>query len=126
MSTTTKNRRGHTRYPVYQGRAAHLRFVYPTPNGKSFHAPIVNISASGVSFAVDEGQELPQLEEGVSVPGAELSVGGCAIEGELLVMHVTTDPDSRYVCGALFYPSTDTDLVKLKGVIAGMEAAGTD
>jgi hypothetical protein len=41
-------------------------------------------------------------------------------------MHVTADPDSRYVCGALFYPSTDTDLVKLKGVIAGMEAAGTD
>ena len=28
--------------------------------------------------------------------------------------------------GALFYPATDTDLVMLKSVIAGMEVAGTD
>jgi hypothetical protein len=103
-----------------------LEFVYPTPNGKSFHSPVVNISASGLSFSLEAGPEMPQLEEGASVPDVVLSVGDCSIRGEILVMHVTADPDSRYVCGALFYPSTDTDLVKLKGVIAGMEAAGTD
>ena len=126
MSITTKNRRGQTRYPVYRDRVAHLDFVHPTPNGRSYHATVINISASGVSFSVDDDVEPPQLDEGASVPDVALSVGDCSIQGELLVMHVTTDPDSRYVCGALFYPSTDTDLVKLKGVIAGMEAAGTD
>jgi hypothetical protein len=126
MPTMTKNRRRHDRLTLAPDMEAHVEFDHPTPNGRSYRVPLVNISPSGVSFAIDAGDPLTGLEEGACLPEAVVRLGECAIRGELLVMHVTTDPDSRYVCGALFYPATDTDLVKLKSVIAGMEVAGTD
>ncbi len=33
--------------------------------------------------------------------------------GDLVVMHVTAREDSRILCGALLYPATDNDLLKL-------------
>ena len=126
MSTTTKNRRALTRYSVLGGQRARVEFVYPAPNGESYNLPLANLSASGLSFGVREGDSSVALEEGASLPDAVIRIGECVIEGELLVMHVTTGPDSEYVCGALFYPATDTDLVKLKSAVAGMEVAGTD
>jgi len=126
MSTTTKNRRAQTRYSVLADDRARIEFVYPTPNGKTYSMPLANLSASGLSFGLSEGDTAVALEEGVTLPDAVIRIGDCKIRGELLVMHVTTGSDSRYVCGALFYPATDTDLVKLKSAVAGMEVAGTD
>jgi hypothetical protein len=126
MATITKNRRRQTRHSVSPEDLARVEFDYPTRNGKKYLMPLVNISASGLSFMIDPGDELEGLEEGAGLPEAVLRLGDCAISGEMLVMHMTAGPDSRYVCGALFYPATDTDLVKLKSVIAGMEVAGTD
>jgi hypothetical protein len=126
MSTTTKNRRAQTRYSVLAEDRARVEFVYPMPNGKAYSLPLANLSASGLSFGLGEGDTSVALEEGTSLPEAVIRVGDCKIQGELLVMHVTAGPDSRYVCGALFYPATDTDLVKLKSAVAGMEVAGTD
>jgi hypothetical protein len=126
MPTTTKNRRVQTRYSVLADDRARVEFVYPSPNGESYSMPLANLSASGLSFGLREGDTSVALEEGASLPDAVIRIGNCAIKGELLVMHVTTGPDSRYVCGALFYPATDTDLVKLKSAVAGMEVVGTD
>lgn len=126
MATITKNRRRQTRHSVSPEDLARVEFDYPTPNGRRYRLPLVNISASGVSFMVDPGEELAKLDEGSGLPDAVIRLGDCAINGEMLVMHMTAAPDSGYVCGALFYPATDTDLVKLKSVIAGMEVAGTD
>ncbi len=126
MSTMTKNRRRQRRHAIATDNVARVEFDYPTPNGKKYAVPLVNVSASGLSFALDEHEELAALEEGTSLPKSIIRVGDCRIRGELLVMHVTTGSESRYVCGALFYPATDTDLVMLKSVIAGMEVAGTD
>ena len=36
-----------------------------------------------------------------------------------MIMHVTPE---RSACGALLFPMTDHDLVKLKSIIAGIEA----
>ena len=126
MATIAKNRRSQTRHSVSPENVARIEFDYPTPNGKQYQVPLVNISASGLSFMIDPGDELAGLEEGAGLPDAVIRLGDCEISGEMLVMHMTAGPDSRYVCGALFYPATDTDLVKLKSVIAGMEVAGTD
>ena len=126
MSTTTKNRRRQRRHAVSTENLARVEFHYPAPSGKKYVVSLVDVSASGLSFALEEHEELRRMEEGTSLPGAVVRVGDCRIHGELLAMHVTADPGSGYVCGALFYPATDTDLVMLKSVIAGMEVAGTD
>jgi hypothetical protein len=126
MPTTTKNRRQQRRHSIATDQAARVEFDYPMPNGKKYVVPLVNVSASGLSFGLEEHDDLAGLQEGTSLPDAVIRVGDCTIRGELLTMHVTADPTSRYVCGALFYPATDTDLVMLKSVIAGMEVAGTD
>jgi len=123
MSTMTKNRRRQRRYQVSQETMARVEFEC---GGRCFRSEVTNLSASGMSFRLDPTDDLTGLDEGESFPDAVVRVGDCAIRGELLLMHMTQDPGSRYVCGALFYPATDTDLVKLKSVIAGMEVAGTD
>jgi len=126
MSTTTKNRRRQVRHPVTPENLARVEFEYPTPYGRQFQLPLVDLSSSGISFLLDEAGELAELEEGTTLAEVVVRLGECLICGELLIMHMTTGPDSRYVCGALFYPATDTDLVKLKSAVAGMEVAGTD
>jgi hypothetical protein len=126
MSTMVKNRRRQRRHPVSADHVARVEFDYPGPNGKTYRVPVVNLSVSGLSFMLESDDELGRPEEGARLPDAVIRLGDCKLRGELLVMHVTGDPGSGYVCGALFYPATDTDLVKLKSVIAGMEVAGTD
>ena len=126
MSAVTKSRRRQHRYRISRDKLARVEFAHPGPNGRRYGLDVTNISSSGVSFRVEETDELTSLEEGTSLSEVVIRVGHCMIRGEMLVMHVTGDTDSRRVCGALFYPATDTDLVQLKGVIAGMEVAATD
>ena len=126
MSAVTKTRRGQRRHPISRSELARVEFAYPGPNGRCYELDVTNISSSGVSFSLERTDELTGLEEGTSLSEVVIRVGDCSIHGEMVVMHVTGDADSRRVCGALFYPATDTDLVQLKGVIAGMEVAATD
>ncbi len=126
MSAVTKSRRGQRRYPVALGKLARVEFAHPGPNGRCYDLDVTNISSSGVSFSVEETDELTGLEEGTSLSGVVIRIGECMIRGEMVVMHLTGDTDSRRICGALFYPATDNDLVQLKGLIAGMEVAEGD
>ena len=126
MSPVTKTRRRQHRYPIQRGKLARVEFTHPSPNGRRYDLDVTNVSSSGVSFLFERADELASLEEGLSLPDVVIRVGACMIRGELLVMHVTCDAGSRPICGALFYPATDTDLVQLKAVIAGMEVAEAD
>ncbi len=126
MSAVTKARRSQRRYPVALRKLARVGFAHPGPNGRCYELDVTNISSSGVSFSFEETDELTGLEEGTSLSGVVIRVGDCMIRGEMVVMHVTGDIGSRRICGALFYPATDTDLVQFKGVIAGMEVAEAD
>jgi hypothetical protein len=123
MSTMAKNRRRQRRYQVGSETMARVEFEC---HGRFVRCEVTNLSASGLSFKLDPDEDRTGLDEGESFHEAVVRVGDCAMRGELLLMHMTQGPGSRYVCGALFYPATDTDLVKLKSVIAGMEIAGTD
>jgi hypothetical protein len=122
MPISTSTRRRQRRYVVRDQRVACVEFEHPSPNGRAYRQTMVNLSASGVSFALDGA---PELDAGTSLPRSTLRVGECIIRGDLIVMHITSE-GSCPVCGALFYPASDTDLVKLKGVIAGMEAVDSD
>ncbi len=126
MSAVTKSRRGQRRYPVALGKLARVEFAHPGPKGRCYDLEVTNISSSGVSFSVEETDELTGLEEGTSLSGVVIRIGECMIRGEMVVMHLTGGTDSRRICGALFYPATDTDLVQLRGLIAGMELAEAD
>ena len=53
----------------------------------------------------------------------QMRLSTCEIAGDILVIHVT---DERGICGALFYPATDTDLLKLRSAVAALEVAGGD
>ena len=121
MTTRTANRRKTRRYSVSHKEDTWIEFEYPRPNGRTFRFSLVDISVSGFSFALDE--DSPPLESGSDVAGVTIQVGDCSLHGDLLVLHVSPTSATRSVCGALFYPADDTELVKLKSVVAGVSAA---
>ena len=125
MASITKSRRRQQRHGVARERAAWVKFEYPSPNGREYRLPLTNVSCSGISFRLTD-EELGGMEEGTTLSETVLCFGDCMIYGDILVMHVTSDPGGTEICGALFYPKADADLVKLKGVIAGMEVVETD
>ena len=87
--------------------------------GAHFSFPVLDLSPSGFSFSLDE--PLPGIEVGSSIDGVTVSYGKLILQGDLMVMHVTPQ---HSVCGVLFYPASDMDLIKLKCFVAGLQAAG--
>ncbi len=120
MTTRTATRRRVPRHAVVLDEGAFVEFSHPK-SGDKCRLPLSDLSHSGLSF-YGEPAEMPAVESGASLPGASLRIRECIIQGDLVVMHVTAREDSRILCGALLYPATDNDLLKLKAVLAGMEA----
>jgi hypothetical protein len=120
-STRTSCRRRHVRFRVPIDREATVEFQHRGRGGK---LPLYDIGGSGLSF-LGLPCELPAVEEGTRIRAASIRIGDCTIGGELVIMHVTQRDDSRLLCGALFYPASDTDLRMLKSLIAGMQAASS-
>lgn len=126
MSTGTTSRRRQRRYTIGDDRTASVEFEYPSSNGRAYRLPLINISKSGISFALDDHDELATLDPGTRVEGAVVKIGDCAIHGELVLMHLTADAGSHALCGALFFPTSDRDLIVMRSVVAGMEAIAAD
>ena len=124
MATVSQTRRVTRRYAVTKSHRARLEFDYPGPGGKRYDLPLIDISVSGLSFNCAD--RLPGLESGTTLSPIIIRLGMCDIHGDLLVMHVTRDPSGGTICGALFYPAKDADLLKLKSAIAGIEAVTAD
>jgi hypothetical protein len=118
--TTTACRRKQRRHRIAPDTNARVEFAFPHPGGARHSLPLVDLSLSGFSFRMSP--ELSWLETGTMIPEVVIHLGGCTLQGELLLMHVTR---REGICGALFYPATDTDLIKLKSLIAGIEAVQT-
>ncbi len=124
MATRTATRRHHSRITVPNGSMT-VAFADPTVSGGETELAVVDLSGAGFSFRA-LGDEQPRLDVGTTVAGVELRLGGVIIQGELVVMHVTPGAGSDTTYGALFYPAGDPDLIKLKSVVAGMQAVGGD
>ncbi len=121
MTTKTACRRRQRRFRLSGSGAARLELVYPQPNGADHTLPLLDISPSGLSFAL-EGR-IEGVEAGMTLDGVKMCLSTCVISGDILVIHVT---EGRGVCGALFYPATDDDLLKLRSAVAALEVAGGD
>ncbi len=79
-----------------------------------------DISLSGMSFVVSH--EIRPLEAGDSIRPVEVRALGHVFRGELLVMHLTPGPEPGAVCGGLFYPETDEDLLAARSLVRVLEA----
>jgi hypothetical protein len=122
MSTITGCRRKQPRRTTSGSGKAWVEVNYPQPEGRQHRLALVDVSVSGLSFVFEE--QLAGLETGTDLHDVLIRVGDCEIHGELVVMHVTPHGHDRWLCGALFYAAGDTDLLKWRSAIAGMEAAG--
>jgi hypothetical protein len=119
VTTRTETRRRVLRYPISASAEATVEIPCPGSEQRQTFA-LVDVSGAGVSFALDG--DTGGIELGGTLPAASIRIGECRLAGDLLVMHLTPDASGRLVCGALFYPAEDSDLVKLKSLISGMEA----
>jgi len=122
MSTITGCRRKQHRRTLSGSGNAWVEVNYPQPEGKRHQLALIDVSVSGLSFVFES--ELAGLESGADLHDVLVRLGDCEIRGELVVMHVTPQGSGRWLCGALFYAAGDTDLLKWRSAIAGMEAAG--
>jgi hypothetical protein len=120
MSSTATCRRTQRRHATKGTEGAVVEMTYPQPTGPSHEFPLVDISISGLSFIFED--ELPGIDSGDALSDVVVRLADCDIRGELVVMHVTAHSETRRVCGALFYAASDTDLLKWRSAIAGMQA----
>lgn len=116
--TKTQCRRGHRRFRIPDSREAWIGLNFPQPGGKLRRFRLIDISVAGFSFEADAVADA--LEIGTTLRDATMQIADCTMQGDVLVMHVS-DSDDGLTCGALFYPATDADLVKMKSLIAGLE-----
>jgi hypothetical protein len=115
------NRRLQNRHSIPADVEASLQFRYPSPNGKRLEARLRDVSFSGLSMVLPE--ELAGIEAGDIVKGIEARVARRTFRGDLLVMHVTPANEAGAVCGGLFYPEGDEDLITIRLIVRALEAA---
>jgi hypothetical protein len=124
MAVRTVSRRKQTRYDVSSSGNATVEFSFPRPGLAPLRFALVDIGLSGIRFAY--GDELAGMEVGTTLGEVTLRVGSCEMQGELVVMHITPVSEAIAHCGALFYPASDEELTKLKGVVAGLSLLHQD
>ncbi|HEX4824705.1 MAG TPA: hypothetical protein VFV19_10345 [Candidatus Polarisedimenticolaceae bacterium] len=116
-----RNRRLQRRYNLAPDAGATLRFRYPAPAGVPYDLPLRDISLSGLSLVLPN--DFPELQAGDMIKGIEVRVSRKVFHGDLLVMHVTPLHQVGGVCGGLFYPEGDEDLITVRLVIKALDAA---
>jgi hypothetical protein len=121
MTTARACRRKAKRHPAKGSEQAFVELRLPDRNGELHNLPLKDVSISGISFLMAD--DMPAIENGSSLADTVIHLGDCEIRGDLVVMHVTRQTDTRTVCGALFYASSDEDLLKLRSAVAGMDVA---
>jgi hypothetical protein len=113
-----KNRRSHKRLDVSDNDSYRVEFGYPVPNGQQIRMNLRDVSQAGVSFIMN--RELPDIEIGQLINQVVVYLGRRKLRGDLVVAHISAATNGDAVCGALFYPSTDADLRKLKSTVADL------
>ena len=111
--------RRHRRFVLPDDGSAQVRFGYPRPGGTKFSLIVRDISSGGLSFVLD--REFPGLEIGVTIERAELTIGATTVAGDLLVMRLTPDAGAGSVCGALFFPWGDENIIGLQRLVAALD-----
>jgi hypothetical protein len=116
MTQGHDDRRRTDRFRLEPESRAPFRFRFPDEDGRLFESNVRDISGSGVSFFIVPG--LPTLEAGDLLRDVEVELGAEPIRGEMVVLHVSPQFEPGAVCGGLFYPKTDDDLLAVRRVCA--------
>ena len=117
MITKTTLRQRDTRYTILRPEKAVVEFSH---GRRDWRLPLVDLSVAGLCFTVDE--EIPGLEEGLKLEDVVVRITECEMHGELAIRRATEQPDWSVHYGAIFYPAQESDMLKLNGVLAGIEA----
>ena len=118
--TTLDTNRLEARYAISRTERGHVEFDYPQPAGKRRRLTLLDLSSAGVCFALPF-YGLSGIESSTNLVDVLIRLGGCEIEGEMVVSHVTRESDERVLCGGRFYPATDHDRLSMIKAIAGLE-----
>ena len=118
------NRRIERRHTLPADSEAVVRFRFPSPHGEDIEARLRDISLSGLSMVLP--QPLHGAQPGDIVKGIEARVARKSFRGDLLIMHVTPSKQSTPICGGLFYPEGDEDLITIRLVVRALEAAAPE
>ena len=116
MSQAHDDRRSNDRFRFEPDARAPFRFRFPDETGSLFETNVRDISGSGVSFFVVPG--LPTLEAGDLLREVEVELGPARIRGEMVILHVSPRFEPGAVCGGLFYPKSDDDLLAVRRFFA--------
>lgn len=119
-SATFPNRRLQRRFTVAGDAASRLSFRFPKTGTAAVSVPVRDISLSGLSFLLPH--ELPGIRVGDIVAGVEAVVAGRSFRGDMLVMHLTPGNEPGAICGGLFYPEADEDLITIRLVVRDLDA----
>ena len=123
QASVIESDRVETRYPVSRAERAYVEFDYPQPMGKRRRLSLLDLSSTGVCFALPF-YGLSGIESSTNLIDVVIRVGGCEIEGEILVSHVTRESDARVLCGGRLFPATEHDRLHMMKAIAGLEVGG--
>ena len=121
MTVARRTKRSTPRFAIPESQGAVIELTDGPGTGPLRTFQIRDISISGISFVLTD--EFGEPESGTEYPQATLRFPRTEISGGILVMHTTLEDDGALVCGSLFYPASEEDLMKLKGVVAGFEVA---
>ena len=114
------NRRLQRRYALGPETRSTIKFRWPAPNGQDFTATVRDVSLSGLSMGVPD--DLVELAVGDILKGIEVRINGKVVHGDLLAMHVTRVEGVGSICGGLFYPQADEDLITIRLIVRALEA----
>jgi hypothetical protein len=118
MTTATHAGRRDRRFELQAGLSS-IEFDHPSEERRCI-GEMLMISVAGLAFKLNGA--VNGIEPGTVIIGARVSVGDCALEGDLAVKNATPVEDGGTCLGCLFYPDTGVDETKLMTLLAGMEA----
>ncbi|HXV76008.1 MAG TPA: PilZ domain-containing protein [Candidatus Polarisedimenticolaceae bacterium] len=115
MTTDTRFRQRDKRYPVLRPAAAFIEFHF---GRRPWKLPLLDLSVGGLSFRTTD--EAPGVAAGARLESV-LHVGDCQMRGVVIVRHATEQTDTTVHYGGVFYPAEEGDLLKLNGVLGGID-----
>jgi hypothetical protein len=120
-SATQTADRNEDRIAVPRAEPAFVEFDYPQPTGKRRRLSLLDMSNAGLCFALPF-YGLSGIDLSTHILDVLVRIGGCEIEGELLVSHVTRESEERILCGGRFHPATETDRLQMTKALMSLES----
>ncbi len=98
-----------------------VEFDYPQPLGKSRRLSLLDMSSTGICFALPF-YGLPKMKVGDELTDVVIRVGGSEIEGTLTISHLTRESEERILCGGKFTARSGIDELQLSKTLASLES----